>query len=186
MPAVGNFYVNHATRGPDREAVAEFLRAAERTAFVGPTVEGTTMFFDAESDMQNEEVIKDLGARASKDLSAPILAVLNHDDDILAYWLFEAGRLVDDYNSCPGYFDGDDVTPAGGDATRLCAAFGVADKAEQVDEVLRGEDFVFAMHRHETLAELLRFPSDYVCLGYRYAEEAIEEDRTELDLLAIE
>jgi hypothetical protein len=183
---VGNFYVNYATRGPDREAVAKSLRSAERTAFVGPNVDGTTMFFDAESDMQNDEVIKDLGARTSKVLSAPILAVLNHDDDILAYWLFEAGQLVDEYNSCPGYFDGDDVTPAGGDASRLCAAFGVASRAEQVDEVLRSEDYVFAFERHSDLAELLKHPSDYVCLGYRYIEDGgIEERGTELDLLAI-
>jgi hypothetical protein len=168
---VGNFYVNYTTYGPDREAVAEFLRAAERTAFVSPTVEGTTMFFDAKSDRQNEQVIKDIGARASKDLSTPILAVINHDDDILFYLLFEAGQLVDEYNSCPGYFEGGDVTPAGGDARRLCAAFGVAGKAEQVDEVLRSEDYLFAFERNSDLAELLKHPSDY---------------GSELDLLAID
>jgi hypothetical protein len=184
---VGNFYVNYTTSGPDREAVAKSLRSAERKAFVGPTVDGTTVFFDAESDTQHDEVIKDLGARASEDLAAPVLAVLNHDDDILAYWLFEAGQLVDEYNSCPGYFDGDDPTPAGGDASRLCAAFGVAAKAEQVDEVLRREDYVFAFERHADLAELLKHPSDYVCLGYGYIEEgSLAQGGSELDLLAID
>jgi hypothetical protein len=184
---VGNFYVNYTTRGPDREAVAKSLRAAERKSFVGPTVDGATVFFDAESDTQNEEVIKGLGARASKDLGAPVLAVLNHDDDILAYWLFEAGQVVDEYNSCPGYFDGDDPTPAGGDASRLCAAFGVAGKAEQVDEVLRREDYVFAFERHTDLAELLKYPSDYVCLSYSdIAGGGLADAGGELDLLAID
>ena len=63
--------------------------------------------------------------------------MLNHDDDILAYWLFEGGELADEYNSCPGYFSGGDEIPAGGDATKLCAAFGVAAKAKQIEQVLR-------------------------------------------------
>lgn len=143
------------------------------------------MFYDEESDSQDDDVIKDLGARASEELGAPVLAVLNHDDDVLAYWLFEAGQLVDEYNSCPGYFGDGDTTPAGGDATRLCAAFGVPAKAEQVDEVLRREDYVFALERHSDLAELLKHPSDYVCLGYRYiGEDGLGEDGSR-DLLAI-
>jgi hypothetical protein len=182
---MGNFYVNYTTRGPDREAVAQSLRSAERKAFVSPSVEGATVFFDEESDSQDDDVIRELGTRASEELGAPVLAVLNHDDDILAYWLFEAGQLVDEYNSWPGCFgDGDDM-PVGGDASRLCAAFGVAANAQQVDEVLRNEDYAFAFQRHTILAELLKIPSDYVCLGYGYALEALGEGGTEVDLLAI-
>jgi hypothetical protein len=183
---VGNFYVNFTTRGPDQKAVANCLRSAKRTAFVGPTFDGLTVFFDEKSDTQDDMVIKDLGKRVSNDLDAPVLAVLNHDDDILAYWLFEAGELADEYNSCPGYFTDGDETPAGGDAKKLCAAFGVSTKAKQVDNVLRDEDYVFALERHEALAALLNHPWSYVCMGYRYIKQgSLAEGVTKSDLLLI-
>lgn len=183
---MGNFYVNYTTRGPDREAVAECLRSAKRTAFVSPTLDSITVFFDENSDSQDDAVIKDLGQQASKDLGAPVLAVLNHDDDILAYWLFDAGELADEYNSCPGYFSGDDETPAGGDAKQLCAAFGVAANAKQLDKILRSEEYDFALDRHKDLAELLKQPWSYVCMGYGYIKEgSLAEGMSKKDLLAI-
>jgi hypothetical protein len=183
---VGNFYVNYTTRGPERETVAKYLRSTKRRAFVSPTLDGMTAFFDKKSDSQDDAVIKELGKQASKDLGAPVLAVLNHDDDILAYWLFEAGELADEYNSCPGYFGGDDETPAGGDAKKLCAAFGVGPKVKQVDKVLRNEEYVFALDRHKDLAELLNQPWPYVCMGYGYIKEgSLAEGVSKKDLLEI-
>src|ERR1043166_5369728 len=153
---MGNFYVNFTTRGPDQAAVANSLRSAKRKAFVGPTLDALTVFFDEKSDTQDESEIKRLGKAVSKDLSAPVLAVLNHDDDILAYWLFENGALSDEYNSFPGYFSDGNDTPSGGDAAKLCVAFAAPDKTKTVNEVLRKKDYVFALERHQALAGLLR------------------------------
>jgi hypothetical protein len=164
---VGNFYVNFTTRGPEQIAVVKCLRSAKRKAYVGPTADGLTVFFDEKSDMQDESEIKNLGEKTSKNLDAPVLAVLNHDDDILAYWLFNAGKLVDEYNSCPGYFGDGDETPAGGDARKLCAAFGVPANAKKVDVILRDIEYAFACERHEALAALLLHPWPYACMGYR-------------------
>ena len=47
----------------------------------------------------------ELGTRLSLEFGCPVLAVLNHDDDILWYQLFENGKLADEYDSTPGYFD---------------------------------------------------------------------------------
>ncbi len=146
------------------------------------------MFFDGKSDSQDDAVINDFGKRTSNDLRAPVLAVLNHDDDILAYWLFEGGELADEYNSCPGYFSDDDETPAGGDAKKLGAAFAVPAKAEHLDldKVLRNEEYAFALDRHKDLAELLKHPWPYVCMGYRYIDEgSLAEGVSMKDLLAI-
>jgi hypothetical protein len=185
---MGSFYVNFTTRGPDRESVADHLCSANRRAFVSPTIAGITVFFDEVADTQDVAIIKGLGVQASKDLAAPVLAVLNHDDDILAYWLFEAGMLSDTYNSCPGYFDdaGDD-TPSGGDAQKLCAAFGVPTKAKKAEAILREEEaYVFALDRHKALAELLQHPWPYVCMGYRYITEgSFAEGVSPEDLLAV-
>ena len=168
---MGNFYVNFATRGPDRDTVSNCLRAAKRTAFVSPTIENVTVFFDEASDTQDDAVIAALGKHASKDLRSPVFAILNHDDDFLSYWLFDAGNCVDQYNSCPGYFDGGDETPAGGDAKKLCEAFGTPEKVNEVDKILRNEEYVFALDRHKDLAGELNLPWAYVCMGYRYVNE---------------
>jgi hypothetical protein len=185
---VGNFYVNYSTRGRDREAVAECLRSAKRKAFVSPTINDTTVVFDEGADTQDEAIIKDVGKRISKVLAAPVLAVINHDDDILAYWLFEGGEISDEYNSCPGYFsdEGGD-TPEGGDAKKICSAFGVPAKAKQVEKILRDEEeYVFALDRHKALAELLQHPWPYVCMGYGYIKEgSFAEGISAEDLLAV-
>lgn len=130
-----------------------------------------TVFYDEKSDNQDDSEFRHVGETVSRDLGAPVFAVLNHDDDILAYWLFEAGNLVDEYNSCPGYFDGGDDTPAGGNAAKLCAAFGVPAKTVDVDAILRKKGFVFALERHLALAELLKIPLNYSCMGYRYTNQ---------------
>ncbi len=137
---MGSFYVSFVTRGPDQAAVAKCLQSAKRKAFVSLTIKAITVFFDKESDTQKESVIASLGQQASKELKAPVLAVLNHDDDILAYWLFDGGNLIDEYNSCPGYFTDGDNTPTGGDAKRLCAAFAVPREAEAMNRVLHVEN----------------------------------------------
>jgi hypothetical protein len=164
---MGNFYVNFTARGPERELVTKSLWSAKREAFVAPCLNGLTVFFDEQADAQDDAVIKDLGQRVSNDLRAPVLAVLNHDDDILMYWLFDAGQLADEYNSCPGYFTGGDVSPVGGEATIICAAFQASNNASQVNKVLCDQKYVFAFERHRDLSELLNHPWPFVCLGYR-------------------
>jgi hypothetical protein len=183
---VGNFYVNYTTCGHDQSAVAKALRSANRKAFVGPTLGTVTVFFDEESDTQDDSVIKGVGTQVSQNLRGCVMAVMNHDDDILFYWLFEAGKLTDEYNSCPGYFTDGANTPAGGDAKKLSAAFGVATKAQQVETILRDEQYVFALDRHKALATLLGHPWSYVCMGYNYIQHgSLAEGVNRNDLLSI-
>jgi hypothetical protein len=183
---LGNFYVNFATRGPVSSAIAKSLRSADRKAFVAPTVNDVTVFFDDKTDTQDESEIKALGERISLELDAPVLAVLNHDDDILAYWLFESGQLVDEYNSFPGYFSDGDNSPSGGNANKLCAAFGIKARKD-VNSVLRNKEYVFAMERHQALSALLKLPWLYTCMGYRDIKEgSLPQGISERDLIRID
>lgn len=107
-----------------------------------------------------------------------VLAVANHDDDILWYQLYERGQFVDDYDSTPGYFEASEPSPpAGGDAHKLCAAFGVPDAAASVEPILRksffaGDDgaYVFAFERHLDLVHALGIPEFAVGTSYDYLE----------------
>lgn len=73
--------------------------------------------------------------------------------------LYTNGELQDEYDSSPGYFDSDAEPsgPAGGDAAKLCAAFGASDPGE-VERVLRKSFFDgdgYAFERHNDLVKAL-------------------------------
>ena len=169
---MGNFYVNYALSGVTQSVVAAALSG--RTAIVSPAVDNVVVVFDEQSDSQDTEVINKLAAELSVQCNCPVLATMNHDDDILWCSLFLAGTSVDEYNSCPAYFD-DSVEsdePTGGDAAKLAAAFGVGDPAP-VEKVLRAPDvdYTFAIERHIALAAALRLPSFVVGGGFGYIND---------------
>jgi hypothetical protein len=161
--AMGNFYTNYTLKGPTQHAVVAAL--AGRAAIVTPDYCGCVMVFDEQSDKQDAKVITDLASRLSREFHCPVLAVLNHDDDILWYQLHEAGKVTDEYDSSPGYFDSsaeEPAPPAGGDAQRLCSLFGATD-VSAVERILRksllDEDgYAFEFERHADLVGALGLP----------------------------
>ncbi len=164
---MGSFYVSFAVRDREPAAVANSLRAARREALVTARVKGITFFYDRAADQQREEDVVSVARTVSQDLRAHVLAVLNHDDDVLVYCLFANGELLDEYNSCPDYFmDGDDA-PTGGNAVQLCAAFEVPAKVAEVERALHHTHYVFEHERHAALAELLGLPREYADKSYR-------------------
>lgn len=186
---MGNFYVNFTVKGASQQAVAGAL--AGRVAIVAPEQNGCVVAFDEESDHQDMEVVREVAAKLSGDLRRPVLAVLNHDDDILWIHLFLEGALADEYNSSPGYFDidgGNEDLPAGGDAAKLCAAFG-ADDLVAVEKILRkshldDDGYTFEVERHAELAEALGLPAFSVGAGYGSVEDAeLPEELAEGDLI---
>jgi len=159
---MGNFYTNYTLKGAHQKAVASAL--VGRRAIVTPTDDnGYVVVFDEESDEQDAKAISGLASFLSARFSCPVLAVLNHDDDILWYQLYEDGKLSDEYDSTPGYFDGAEPSaPTGGDAQRLCSAFGACE-APSVEMILRKSLFdeggyAFAFQRHADLVGALGLP----------------------------
>lgn len=177
---MGNFYVNFSVKRPNQQQVADILRRRQRTALVTPAIGEYVVVFDEEADSQDDKSIQAVGEFLSRETQAPVFAVLNHDDDILAYWLFVDGQLIDFYDSAPDYFEGgafgnyeEDETEdkeQGGDARTLCTALAATSSPEQVERILRG-DYVFAVERHEKLAAVLGLPDWSVGSGYRYVAE---------------
>jgi hypothetical protein len=159
-PAMGNFYVNFTMPGVARQAVADAL--AGRRCVVTPEVNGAVVVFDEESEGQDQDLISKFAAEISVRLKCRVWAVLNHDDDILWYRLYAHGRLEDAYDSSPGYFEATPTAtgPAGGNASKLCAAFGATDRAA-VERILRrpadGKNgYLFAVERHSALVRALK------------------------------
>lgn len=175
---MGNFYVNYTIRGVSQADAAAAM--AGRRAIIPPALGDAVVIFDKASDKQDEAVISKLAGKLSVELSKPVLAVLNHDDDILWYQLLVTGQIADQYNSCPDYFTfagrGKAKGPTGGNAERLCAAFG-SDQAARVEQILRKPDgYVFEFERHADLVEALHLPTFAVGASFNtFAEYPPEE-----------
>ena len=187
---MGNFYTNFTLRGPSQQAVAKALTG--RSAIVTPQQDGCVVVFDEQSDDQDTAVITDVARHLSGELRCPVLAVLNHDDDILWYQLHLSGTLADEYDSCPSYFDpeAEPSGPAGGDAQKLCTAFGSPNVTE-VERILRKSAFdedgyAFAVERHTELARALGLPGFAVGGGYSYVSDGeVPEGLSDEDLFRV-
>ncbi len=172
---MGSFYTNYTLKGPSQQDVANAL--AGRNTVVTPVRKGCVVVFDEQSDDQDQEAISELASRLSSQFQCPVLAVLNHDDDILWYRLYESGDLSDEYDSSPGYFDpeAEPSAPRGGDARRLAEAFGATELAT-VEAVLRkssydDDGYTFAFERHTDLVRALGLPDWAVGAAYASFEQ---------------
>lgn len=167
---MGSFYVNITLRGPVQQSVVNLLK--NRSAYVSPTENNCTVVFDEQCDSQDQDVISHLASELSKNLDCPVFAILNHDDDILWYQLFEGGKLIDEYDSTPGYFNetAEPSGPSGGNANALCNAF-QSENVNEVERILKkssfvNEGYVFALERHEDLVNALGLPTFTVGYGF--------------------
>lgn len=102
---MGKFYVNFSVKSSNQQQVVAVLRDARRVAIVSPPQLGYMVVYDEETDRQALSSIIQVGTLLSESVNAPVLAVLNHDDRILRYWLFEQETIVDAYDSRPDYFN---------------------------------------------------------------------------------
>ena len=166
---MGSFYTNVTLRGPDQNSVAAALRGRE--AYVTPRIGEYTVVYDLQCEEQDPEAIRALAAGLSAQLECPALAVMNHDDDVLAYWLYVNGSLEDEYDSMPDYFKGleEPSAPEGGVAERLVNLFG--GDATTVEHILRAgslgdDEYAFAVDRHADLVAELGLPACAVGYGY--------------------
>lgn len=160
---MGNFYTNYTVRTTDQKAVAATLHG--RAAFVSSVDNDCVVVFDEESEEQDIGVIRGLASCLSRAVRCPVLAVVNHDDDILAYFLFDNGVGFDEYDSTPDYFEGEGTPPSGGDAQKICSVFGSSSESE-TNTILHDSDYVFAFERHEALASALGLPKFTVGNGF--------------------
>ena len=167
---MGSFYTNATVRHGDVDAVVAALAARGRSAFVSPVGNDCVVVFDEGTEEQDTAEIARFALPLSKRLRCAVLVVLVHDDDMLYYVLFESGRMTDEYNSRPGYFDDDDRPPEGGAARALAAAFDARARAGEVERVLHRNEYGFETERHAALVEALGLPVAAVGTGFRYIE----------------
>jgi hypothetical protein len=169
---MGLFCVNFHFRTTDDRALSEALeRRGVTESRILPAKRDWISLYEARASDQDEARIRELATSISGDLHVPAIAFLVHDSDVACYWLYEDGQLLDEFNSCPDYFD-QDAPPD--EATghyrgrpevllRYCRA-GIG----QVDltEILGGET-VFAESVIDRLADALGIDRERALTDYR-------------------
>jgi hypothetical protein len=132
-----SYYTNVTLRGPTHAQVLSYLREHPREAFVSPTYPGDlTVIYDAASEAQNGSGYAFVEP-ISKALHCLALYV-TLSDGTLMYRLYKSGKVIDAYDSWPGYWEEDEPDhPVGGDAILLCEEFGRPDASMRVETILR-------------------------------------------------
>ena len=171
--------------GPAQKDVSQTL--AGRHAAISPTIAGVTLVASEEFTFHDPEQIANFSIELATALNCAALVIFEYDDDVLSYQLIESGKITDEYNSAPDYFDfaGKHVPPRGpqgGDAIRLCRALGRPEVANEVESALRNDDAgLSAPDRHAEFAAILSMPVfsvgfDYEALHDRELPERLKEE----------
>lgn len=101
---MGAFFDSIHIRTDDSEAVNSALEQLAKDTdykfWVGPVNQGWICVCPDKIDSQ-EPVSAKIAARLPDD----VLHLMVHDDDVFSYYLYRGGKLMDQYNSHPEYFD---------------------------------------------------------------------------------
>lgn len=173
---MANFYTNITVKGQEQDSLLNYLEQLQRNAYVSPSIDDFTIVYDEASEYDSEELFS-LASQISNQFNCSTFAVLNHDDMVLCYELYEAGSLIDEYISNPGFHDSKIRDfPEGGDAEKLCIALGSTKAINKVRPILREPSqkiYLRSSERHTKLIQALKIPvfwaSDSVG-GYNYIE----------------
>lgn len=177
LPAMGNFYANIVLRKVAPDAVAALLSELGRKAYLTTQPAAVVCVYEERIDQQDLGELSDLCEQLSGKLQTVAWGVLNHDDDVLYFELWDRGECLDEYCSNPDFFaeagdeDGGDEGAAlpteGGDGEALAEAFDVASHAEAIQAMLdRPDAFMFAFEQHLRLGEQLGIPEDWLVAGF--------------------
>lgn len=107
---MGAFLVNFHARTSSIERVSESLKQIPvENAWVAGARGNWISFWEQIASSQETGRIQQIAEHVSQSLTSPVIAFLVHDSDILCYWLYDAGKLLDKYNSWPCYWSNDDT-----------------------------------------------------------------------------
>jgi hypothetical protein len=181
---MGLFCVNIHFRSTDDKALSAAVRNLGVSQFrVLPAKNGWTSLYEEEASHQDDGRVRELMDGLSGALKVAAIAFMVHDSDIACYWLYENGQLLDEYNSCPAYFDDDatgDEPPSGGRPEVLVRYCRNGVTEEQIAAALGGES-VFAEGVIEELAGAFGIDVERALADYRDGGDGFGDDNDDED-----
>lgn len=173
---MGGFYGSVQVRCDNRarviSAAEEVARENDIRCLVGPVIRGWVGVYP-EHNGQDQTI----GEEIARSLGGVALHALVHDDDVMAYWLWEEGELVDWFWSRPGYFGEEtraEQEPMKGDAKALARVLGGSERG-YADLLGRGEHtFVMEHERLKRFGEVSGIANLLTACEYLKAGETEE------------
>ncbi len=166
-------------RTTEHDALRAALRRRGITrSVVLPSLNGWTSLYEERASQQDVGWVRQLTADLSEDLDAAAVAFMVHDSDVACYWLFDAGEMLDQYNSWPDYFDGEGDGPPcpSGGRTDVLVRYGAEGTDEERLAAVLAEETVFAESVVEQIADALGIDRDRALSDYRDAAEGGPDD----------
>jgi len=178
---VGAFFTNYQVRSDSMEDVIRVLNSSvRRRAYISPPKNGWVTVYDESSDDQDERELQRLAKTISKDLSTSAFAFLNHDSDVLLYFLYERGVLADEYNSNPDYFEEADQATrerCRGKAEVVLRHCIDGTTVQDIENILhRADEYTFAENILDDLAPRLDIDPLRLRFGFKYFEDEGDEN----------
>jgi hypothetical protein len=200
---MGTTYSNCQVRTDSQEAVVAALTGLlKESAYVAPAVNGWVGVYP-EGGMTNP---KGLAKQLSEKQSTIVFCWNVYDSDVFSYTLYESGKARDEFNSAPGYFegqkaDGDDsedepidpvqvqgkpeiLLPLCVAGTTLAAIQAVLHPRSASEEAKKligfspvpDDQYLFADFQANNLAALLGMDKALAALGFQYLEAGETEE----------
>jgi hypothetical protein len=156
---MGSFYTNITLRDPKGDIPEEVLRNIGRSAYVFRKANDVVVF-DQRCEDQDSEELAALADHFSSELKCVTFAVLNHDDSVLWFQVYQDSNLLAEYASKDGPRT---------DIRALCHALNRSEAWLQVWFTLR-RPYIFETNRHAALVRIFGIPEAAVGFGWTYIE----------------
>jgi hypothetical protein len=99
---MGGFYDSIHVRSESYQSIQDILnrlaKDEEYKFYLAPVINGWVSLFASEYGQES------LSREISRQTEADVLHMMVHDDDVFCYLYYRGSKLIDEYNSCPGYF----------------------------------------------------------------------------------
>jgi len=181
---LGAFYSSTVIRSARATDVSEQLRQWKRIAYT-VQCDADVYVYDQACE-QDDRQLQAFSKKCSKRFDGDVISFLNHDDDVLLYFLAHRGSIVDKYDSCPGYFSSSKrKKPRISHPEVLAERFDVPHKSEDLLEILsRTTDnesgYVFESRRHDEICSLLGLDAQLCQFGFGMIEHGLTPEGHEL------
>src|SRR5439155_4153943 len=101
---MGAHYRTLQIKGENRDAVIaaveSLVRAHNGKSLIGPEINGWTGIY-----LDDSAPTEAFAVALARQLNASVLDLMVHDSDIFIYNFYREDQLIDEYSSCPDYFE---------------------------------------------------------------------------------
>ncbi len=170
---MGLFCSNIHLRTDSRAAVADALDDSLQSIVLDAENGWVSVYVDGL--LEQEDGPKQLAASLSAKLRTDSISFAVHDSDVVRYWIHVSGELTDEYDSWPGYAEGNRPQPSGGDLDELARLSAPGYGVRELRRVMAA-DRIFADDLVNDLAQMLGIGRDRATDDYRFLVNADETD----------